>query len=286
MNKLFRIAFLVFFALVAGTLVVLYVSDQTIAILEPEGSIGVAESDLIITATLLMLIVVVPVLILAGVFAWKYREGNKEAHHAPDWEHNHIAECCWWGVPCVIIAVLGVLTWRSSHELDPFKPIVNGTEPVEVQVVALDWKWLFIYPKWGIATVNFLQIPEKTPIHFEITADAPMNSFWIPQLGGQIYAMPAMRSQLYLVADKVGRYRGSSANFSGEGFAGMVFTTQSSSSEDFLAWVNTVKETPYSLNEQTYKELVQPSQYHPVTYYVLEKTDLFDWIIMQYMAKE
>lgn len=286
MSKFFRIAFLIVFALAAGTLIVLYVGHQNIAVLEPKGSIGAAESDLILTSTLLMLIVVIPVFILAGVFAWKYREGNKEAHHAPDWEHNHIAECCWWGVPCVIVGVLAVLAWRSSHELDPFKPIVNGTEPIEIQVVALDWKWLFIYPQWGIATVNFLQIPEKTPIHFEITADAPMNSFWIPQLGGQIYAMPAMRSQLNLIADTVGRYRGSSANFSGEGFAGMVFTTESTSSTDFLAWVDSVKGSPYRLNVETYGELMKPSQYHPVTYYILEKQDLFDWIIMQYMAKD
>ena len=164
-----------------------------------------------------------------------------KAKHAPDWEHNYIAEYCWWGVPIVIIVILAVTTWKSSHDLNPFKPIESEKKPLAIQVVALHWKWLFIYPEQGIATVNFVQFPEKTPINFEITSDAPMNSFWIPQLGGQIYAMPAMRSKLHLIANEIGSFRGVSANISGKGFAGMTFTAKSSSEEDFDAWVQSGK---------------------------------------------
>ena len=283
MKKTFKIALLVLLCLAVAALATLYISTHTITVLEPKGMIGEAESDLIITSSLLMLIVVVPVLILTWVFAWKYREGNKKAEHHPDWEHNHIAECCWWGVPCVIIAILAVLTWKSSHDLNPFKPIKTDVKPIAIQAVALDWKWLFIYPEQGIATVNFIQFPEKTPINFEITADAPMNSFWIPQLGGQIYAMPAMRSKLHLIANEEGTFRGASANISGEGFAGMTFTAQSSSVEAFNLWVESVKQSPNHLSVETYEELVKPTSYHPVEYFILDKPGLFDWIMMKYM---
>lgn len=282
MNKIFKLGCAALAIFLLGWGAIAYLNQISIPVLQPAGAIGKAESDLIITSTLLMLIVVVPVFILAGVFAWKYRESNRRARHDPDWEHNHIAECCWWGVPCVIIVILAILTWRSSHELDPFRPITSEVPPIEIQVVALDWKWLFIYPKQGIATVNFVQFPDNTPIKFDVTADAPMNSFWIPQLGGQIYAMPAMRSQLHLIADQPGSYRGASANISGDGFAGMTFTAVACSQAEFDAWVaSTAASSPLNLN--TYQELAKPSQYHPVTYYRLEKADLFDWILMKYM---
>jgi cytochrome o ubiquinol oxidase subunit 2 len=245
--------------------------------------IGKKESVLIITSSLLMLIVVIPVFILTWAFAWIYREGNAKAKHHPDWEHNYIAEYCWWGVPIFIIAILAVITWKSSHELNPFKPIVTEKKTLTIQAVALQWKWLFIYPEQGIAAINFVQFPEKTPIHFEITSDAPMNSFWIPQLGGQIYAMPAMRSKLYLIADEPGSFRGCSANISGTGFAGMKFTAKSSSEEDFNQWVQTVRQSPKNLNLNEYQSLLKPSEYDPVAYFVLTQGDLFDCIIMKYM---
>ncbi len=284
MKKGFKIALLALLFLAVAAITAIYINTHTIAVLEPKGMIGEAESDLIITASLLMLIVVVPVLVLTWFFAWKYRASNKHADHHPDWEHNYIAECCWWGVPCVIIVILAVLTWESSHELNPFKPIDNGVKPIQIQAVALDWKWLFIYPEQGIATVNFVQFPEKTPINFEITADAPMNSFWIPQLGGQIYAMPAMRSKLHLIANEEGSFRGASANISGEGFAGMTFTAKSSSADAFDQWVQSVKASPKHLTLETYAELVEPSSYHPVEYFVLDQQGLFDWIMMKYMV--
>ena len=283
MKKAFKVALIILLVLAACAVTVMYMSNHNIPVLDPKGMIGEKERDLIITASLLMLIVVIPVFVLTLIFAWIYREGNTKSKHHPDWEHNYIAEYCWWGVPVFIIAVLAVITWKSSHELNPFKPIVNGKQPIVVQAVALEWKWLFIYPEHGIATINFVQFPEKTPIHFEITSDAPMNSFWIPQLGGQIYAMPAMRSNLYLIANEPGNFRGCSANISGTGFAGMKFTAKSSSEEDFDQWVQSVKQSPKNLNFEEYQSLLKPSEYVPVTYYALIQEDLFDQIIMKYM---
>lgn len=261
----------------------MYMSNHNIPVLDPKGMIGEKERDLIITSSLLMLIVVIPVFILTWAFAWIYREGNVKAKHHPDWEHNYIAEYCWWGVPIFIIAILAVLTWKSSHELNPFKPIVTDKKPLTIQAIALQWKWLFIYPEQGIAVINFVQFPEKTPISFEITSDAPMNSFWIPQLGGQIYAMPAMRSRLHLIANEPGSFRGCSANISGAGFAGMKFTAKSSSEEDFNQWVQTIRQSPKNLNLDEYQHLLKASEYDPVTCYVLTQGDLFDRILMKYM---
>ncbi len=153
-----------------------------------------------------------------------------------------------------------------------------------IQVVALDWKWLFLYPEYGIATVNFIQFPENTPINFEITSDAPMNSFWIPQLGGQIYAMPAMRSKLHLIASETGSFRGVSANISGKGFAGMMFTAKASTDEEFNQWVRWVKQSPKRLDKIVYEQLLKPTEYHPVEYYLLLQNDLFDQILMKYMV--
>lgn len=283
MKKAFKIALVTLLCLAAIAFSVLYISSNDIAVLEPKGIIGDKERELIITASLLMLIVVIPVFVLTWAFAWKYRESNEKAKHAPNWEHNYIAEYCWWGVPVVIIVILAITTWKSSHDLNPFKPIVNGKKPLSIQVVALNWKWLFLYPEQGIATVNYVQFPENTPINFEITSDAPMNSFWIPQLGGQIYAMPAMRSKLHLIATESGSFRGVSANISGTGFAGMRFTAVASTQEEFNQWVQTVKQSPKHLDLKTYNQLAEPSEYNPAEYYLLMQEDLFDQIMMKYM---
>lgn len=282
MKKIFKIIFVTLLCLGVIALSVLYINTHTIDVLEPKGMIGERERELLITASLLMLIVVIPVFVLTWIFAWKYRVGHK-LRHEPNWEHNYIAEYCWWGVPIVIILILAVTTWKSSHDLNPFKPIENGKKPISIQVVALDWKWLFIYPDQGIATVNFVQFPEKTPINFAITSDAPMNSFWIPQLGGQIYAMPAMRSKLHLIADEPGSFKGVSANISGKGFAGMRFVAQATTDEEFDQWVLKVKASAQPLD---YEKLAQPSEYHPVEYYLLGQEDLFDRIMMKYMMPQ
>jgi cytochrome o ubiquinol oxidase subunit II len=286
MKKAFKIAIIILLSLGVIAASTLYITQHEIPVLEPKGRIGEDEANLIGTASLLMLIVVIPVFILTWIFAWKYRESNKKARHAPDWEHNYIAEYCWWGVPVVIIIILSITTWKSSHSLNPFRPIESDVKPISIQVVALDWKWLFLYPDYGIATVNYIQFPEKTPLNFAITADAPMNSFWIPQLGGQIYAMPAMRSKLHLIADETGTFRGCAANISGKGFAGMAFTAKATTEEEFDQWVHSVQESQKELNMNTYEQLAKPSEYHPVEYYRLTENDLFDQIMMKYMMPQ
>ncbi|MGA8165606.1 MAG: ubiquinol oxidase subunit II [Waddliaceae bacterium] len=282
MKKRLKITLAVLLPLASIALGAWYISTHNIEVLNPKGMIGMKEREVLTIATLLMLIVVIPVLILTLAFPWKYRAGNLLAKYSPNWDRSPIAESLWWGIPLAIIAIMAAIVWKSSHELNPFKPIETDKKPLTIQVVALDWKWLFLYPEQGIASVNFIQFPEKTPINFEITADAPMNSFWIPQLGGQIYAMPAMRSRLHLIANEKGRFRGSSANISGKGFAGMTFTAESTSQEDFDHWVAYIQQSLNYLGFEDYEQLAKPSEYDPVAFYLLAQDDLFDRIVEKY----
>jgi cytochrome o ubiquinol oxidase subunit 2 len=283
MDKKLKIAFflLVLFGFVSIGLLFLYSSG--IIVLNPQGMIGEKQRDLLLLSTYIMLIVVIPVFILTFWVAWKFRASNKEAKYSPEWDNSHLAEAIWWGVPFVIIIFLGVITWNSCHELDPFKPIQSDVKPLRIQVVALEWKWLFIYPEEKIAAINFLQFPEKTPIEFEITADAPMNSFWIPELGGQIYAMSGMRSKLSLIANGQNTYRGFSAHLSGKGFSGMTFMAKSSTSQEFSQWVESARSSP-PLGMEEYQQLVQPSEYVPPATFVLTDPQLFDEVVMKYMS--
>lgn len=259
-------------------------SGHDLPILNPKGAIGEEQRNLIIVATLLMLIVVLPVFALTGYIAWKYRETNTKAKYQPDMDGNKVLETIWWGLPFAIIAVLSVIIWNTSHSLDPYREIERDKAPLTIQVVALQWKWLFIYPEQDIATVNYLQIPEDTPINFRITADAPMNSFWIPSLGGQIYAMSGMETKLHLIADEPGTYEGSSANISGEGFAGMRFKTVASSQSNFTDWVASIRKYPRKLDATAYDELAQPSKDVLPMYYSSRDQNLFDTIMMKYMS--
>lgn len=258
-----------------------YFADS--AVLNPTGLISLKEQDLIYIATPLMLIIVIPVLIMTFAICIRYRSSNKKAEYEPEWSHDTLAECIWWGFPCLIVLLLSIVTWVSSYHLDPFRPLRSGTKPIPIQVVALQWKWLFIYPEQKIAAVNFFQFPESTPLNFEITADAPMNSFWIPQMGGQIYAMPGMRTKLHLMAYEPGDYRGSSANLSGVGFAGMTFIAKSGSQEAFDKWVQSIKESENKLGPEEYSKLALPSENNHVEVFNLTDADLFDQIIMKYM---
>lgn len=249
----------------------------------PEGTVGIEERNLLLTIQVLMLVIIIPVYVLTFVFAWKYNAANPKGDYDPDLVDNTFAEFVWWGVPLVMTIIVSVLTWVKTHELDPFKPLESDRKPLTIQVVALQWKWLFLYPEEKIATVNFLQIPKNIPIRFEITADAPMNSFWIPELGGQIYAMPKMRTELNLIAKETGDFRGSSANISGEGFANMHFVTRASSEEDFKKWVENVQKSPQSLNIEEYNKLATPSLTSPVETFQLADTTLFNHIINKYL---
>lgn len=235
-------------------------------LLLPSGSIGIAERDLMFHAIFLMLIVVIPVFILIIFIAWHYRASNTKAAYTPNWENSKMEELIWWSVPFEIVLVLAALTWSSTHELDPSKALLHPEQPVVVQVVALPWKWLFIYPEQGVASVNELAIPADRSIEFQITADAPMNSFWIPALGGQMYAMTGMTTVLHLIAPNPGEYEGLSANYSGEGFAQMRFKARAMSAADFDAWVTNAKQAPM-LTMEEYQSLRQPSDAGPVRYY-------------------
>lgn len=258
-------------------------AGQNIAVFNSAGTIAEQERNLMVVAALLSLIIVLPVFALTFFVAWKYRASNKKARYEPDWDRDKRIEALWWGVPLALIVVLSVITWVSSHKLDPFRPIDSAKKPLEVQVVALQWKWLFIYPEQNIATVNYVQFPEDRPVTFTITSDAPMNSFWIPQLGGQIYAMSGMSTRIHLMADRPGEYRGSSANISGEGFADMVFTAKSSTQQDFDAWVQSVRISSNELTASAYDQLAKPG-IEAVTYYAPVQSHLYDDIVEKFMT--
>lgn len=254
---------------------------EYIAFLFPEGIIGIEQRNLFLITQAIMLLVIIPVYILTYVFSWRYRASNHNAQYDPDLIDNKTAEFIWWGVPLVLTTAICILTWYKTHELDPYKPIASDKKPITIQAVALQYKWLFIYPEENIASLNFLQFPIDTPLRFEVTADAPMNSLWIPKLGGQIYAMPNSRTILYLMSNGLGDFRGSSANISGEGFADMYFTARSSNEEDFKKWVDEVKKSDKTLDFTAYNELAKPSVREPETFKA--SAGLFDEILNKYM---
>lgn len=253
-----------------------------IAVLFPKGIIALEERNLLFIIQAIMLLVILPVYLFTFIFSWKYRADNPKAIYDPDLVDNRLAEYVWWGVPLILTLIIGWITWVKTHELDPYKPITSDKKAMTIQVVALQWKWLFIYPEEKIASLNFVQFPKDIPIRFEITADAPMNSFWIPHLGGQIYAMPKMRTELNLIANETGDFRGSSANLSGEGFAGMHFISRSSTEEEYHQWVEGAKKAAQGLDFKEYTKLAAPSKNNPVEIYQLKDDHLFDQIIMKY----
>lgn len=256
-----------------------------IPVLFPEGSIGYEQIKLLLIIQGIMLLVVIPVFILTFYFSWKYRAGQSREKYDPHMVDHKGLEVIWWGVPFVLVSIIAVLTVIKTYELDPFKPIGPEDKTLTVEVVATQWNWLFIYPEQGIASLNYLAIPKGTPVHFKITSDAPMNAFWIPELGGMIYAMPKMLTELHLIADKEGQFLGRSANISGEGFADMQFTTKSQSEEDFKAWVQSVKSESKGLNFQEYNEIAKPTPLIPAKQFTVSDPDLFHKILTKFMKK-
>lgn len=251
-------------------------------IFNPKGAVARDERDLIILATGLMLLVVVPVIVMTFVFAYRYRATNKKARYSPRWASSHKIEAVVWGVPFVIICLLGWVTWVTTHTLDPYRPLDSDVPHMNVQVVATDWKWLFIYPDLGIASVNELAMPVNTPVSFTVTSDAAMTSFFIPALGGQIYAMAGMQTKLHLIANEVGEFRGIAANYNGEGFSDMHFSTLSLSPSDFEQWVAKVRKAPQRLDQASYAALAKPSTRHPVSYYSQVQERMFLDIVDKY----
>jgi len=236
-------------------------SDKVI-VLNPKGEIGKQQLDLIIITTLLCAVIIVPVLIITFVIVWRYRHkpdnAASKAKYDPEWDHSTKLETIWWGIPIIIIIILATITVRYSYQLEPSKPLEHEAKPIVIQVTSLDWKWLFQYPEQGIATVNYVQFPDNVPVQFELTSDAPMNSFWIPQLGGQIYTMSGMAMKLHLIADEPGDYLGMGANFSGRDFGKMHFNAKATSQEEFDAWVQSVKSSSPALTTEVYEQLALP----------------------------
>jgi len=263
-----------------------FLGNHNVAVLNPAGTIADQQKQLMITATLLMAIVVVPVLAMTFVIAWRYRASNTKARYSPELTGNRWAEAVWWLIPLAIIVVLASIVVVTSHSLDPFKPLASDKKPLRVQVISLQWKWLFLYPDLHVASVNYLPVPTGTPLDFQLTSDAPMNSFWIPQLGGQIYTMSGMSTQLHLMATKAGDYKGSSANISGAGFAGMSFMTHATSQADFDSWVKATANSGKQMTLDSYAELAKPSENVTPTSYAFPAAydRLYDTVIMKYMS--
>jgi len=269
------------YAFVAGAaLMTLGLGGCHMALMDPQGPIGAQEKDLILLSTALMLLVVIPVIFMTFWFGWRYRASNRQATYAPDWEHSTRIEAIIWAIPCLIILGLATITWISTHQLDPYKPLTtaNKAKPVEVQVVSMNWKWLFIYPDYGVASVNELALPTGTPVHFSLTSATVMNAFFVPQLGTQIYTMSGMQTQVSLIADRAGDYDGISSNYSGVGFASMQFKAKAMSDADFRAWIAKAKTSP-ALDGAAYKVLEKPTDHAPVSYYGAVAPNLYHDIL-------
>lgn len=286
MNRKVKIGLIILLVVAIIGLAFVSLRGSNVAVFNPAGTIAEQEQKLIIITVVLGLVVVIPVFVMLFTIAWRYREGNKKAKYEPNWDNNHVIEAIWWGIPCIIIGILGVIMWKATHDLDPFKPIDSSVKPVKVQVIAMQWKWLFLYPDQHVASLNALPLPVNTPVDFEITSDAPMNSFWIPNLSGQIYAMSGMSTQLHIMADKTGDYKGSSANISGEGFADMTFTAHVTSRQAFDAWAQSASHSLEAMDALSYQTLAKPSKADTPKTYRLGQDDLYDTILMKYMMPE
>ena len=249
---------------------------------DPKGPVGDAERSVILVAIELMLIVVIPVFVMVFLFARRYRASNTEATYTPKWSYSAKIDLVTWLVPVAIVTALGILTWTQTHRLNPYRPIDAGVKPVRIEAVSLDWKWLFIYPDHHIASVNELVFPAGVPLSFRITSDTVMTSFFIPQLGSQIYAMAGMQTRLHLKADEPGVFFGQNQQFSGSGFADMNFRTIAVSREQFDAWVQKTGQSPDKLDLGRYEKLGRPSADYPVTYFSWVAPDLFDHILDKY----
>jgi len=262
------------------------VRGHTVALFDPKGTIALAQSHLIITALSVMLLFAIPTVLFAFFTAWKYKERDTDEKYipTPTSHQKNKFQFIMWLFPISVVLFLAPLLWTNAHALDPSKPIASNIKPLTIQVVALQWKWLFIYPEEHIATINFIQFPVNTPVNFQLTADAPMSSFWIPQLAGQIYAMPGMGTQLHIMATSPGNYNGSAAEINGDGFSGMKFIAKASSQSDFDTWVQSIQQSPQTLTLEEYKKLARPSSNNPASYYSLQEQNLYNEIMMQFMS--
>jgi cytochrome o ubiquinol oxidase subunit 2 len=268
-----------------GLLFTMLLYGTDIRLLNPKGVIASDQFKLIVFSAGVLMLIAVPTLFFLYFFAWKYRESNHKAAYDPDKRHGRFFIFSLWAIPCLFALVLASVMWVSTHKLDPRKSIASQNKALHVQVVALRWKWLFIYPEQGIATVNFVQAPVNTPVEFDLTADdAPMSSFWIPHWGGQLYAMTGHDNRLNLMPTDKGDSAGSSAEINGDGFAGMKFTARASSQADFDNWVQQVKQSPDILDLATYTKLLEPSENNKAALYSATEPNLYGTVLSKYMG--
>ena len=267
---------------------VLPLAGCNMIVMKPHGDVAVQQAQLILTSTFLMLLIIVPVIALTLFFAYRYRQSNTKATYTPDWDHSTKLELVIWGAPLLIIIALGAITWISTHKLDPFRPLERidaqrplpaGTEPLVVNVVAMDWKWLFLYPEQGIASVNELALPVDRPVEFRMTASTVMNTFYVPAMAGMVYAMPGMQTKLNAVMNRTGTYDGLSANYSGAGFSDMRFKVLSLAEGDFAAWVDANRKGGEALTRANYLQLEKPSHKEPVRRYAKVDDGLYEAVL-------
>lgn len=256
----------------------------------PSGEVAEHERNIIVFTMALSLVVIIPVYTMLIVFSSRFRKNRthkNNAKYTPDADSNHALEAIWWGIPIALIVVLANVAWFTSHSLDPHRPIDStSAKPLRVQVITLQWRWLFVYPDLGVASLNQMKIPAHTPINLEITADAPMSSFWVPALGSQVYSMAGMNTKLHLIADKAGMYRGTNTNINGKGYSSMDFDVVAlDNRNDFDSWVKTVHEsdTTKSLSWNGYKALAKPTEESKVTYYTVDDKNLFNRVLNKFM---
>jgi cytochrome o ubiquinol oxidase subunit II len=254
---------------------------KSLLLFDPKGEIGEAQKFVIILAIILMLIVVVPVFIMAFWFPRKYRASNNDTIYNPKWSYSGKIEFVMWTVPFIIVAFLAILAWKSTHALDPYKPI-NAAQHLNIHAISMDWKWLFIYPDHNVAVVNELTLPVNVPLSFKLTSDTVMTSFFIPQLGSQMYAMGGMQTKLHLVANEPGVYLGQNQQFSGRGYSDMQFNVNVVSPEEFESWIQKIKQSQGKLDSISYDELSKPSIGNPVTYFSSVTPDLFGYVIRKF----
>lgn len=274
--------------IVAGSLILLSLSgckENFIGMLNPKGIIAYEQRKLFFDTLALMMIVVLPVIIMSITFVYHYQVSHRTRDYKPNWGHSFYLEILWWGIPCVIILVLSIMTWKKTHELDPYRQIAGHDEkPMLVQVIALPWKWLFIYPEQNIATVNYLEIPLGQQVEYWITTDnVPMSAFFIPQLGSQIYAMAGMRTRLHLLANEPGFYDGLNTQYNGDGFSDMHFEVHVVEPQELQQWFADVKKSPNGLTDAAYKQLLYPTIADKPQLFSGVQTNLFDDVIMTYM---
>ena len=267
------------FGIFSGLAACTLLAGCSYGVLNPKGPVGAAEKVILFDATTIMLAVVIPVILCTLGFAWWFRAHNKRAKRLPDWEYSGRIELVTWSIPAMIVMFLGGIAWIGSHDLDPPQALQSDVKPVEIEVVSLDWKWLFIYPDEHVATVNELVIPINAPIHFKLTSGSVMNSFFVPQLGSQIYTMAGMTTQLNLLASKTGTYPGLSAQFSGDGFSDMRFDVRAVPEEEYQAWLNSTRAGSEFLDTVRYAQLTTPSRHDEPATFGRVTAGLFEYIV-------